>query len=79
MTNRILAKENEFAEAAFRAKKAGFDAWAPAAHGFLLNQFLTQFTIENRRVWGMRQERAWILAETYRACARGSEAIIPSG
>jgi len=65
----ILAMENEFAEAAVRAKKAGFDGVElHAAHGFLLNQFLTPYY--NRRTdeyGGSDRNRARILAETYRA------------
>jgi 2,4-dienoyl-CoA reductase-like NADH-dependent reductase (Old Yellow Enzyme family) len=65
----ILAMENDFAAAAVQAKKAGYDGVElHAAHGFLLNQFLTPYY--NRRTdeyGGSDENRAGILVETYRA------------
>ncbi len=38
----ILSTEDDFAEAAFRGKKAGFDViWLHGAHSFLINNFLS--------------------------------------
>jgi 2,4-dienoyl-CoA reductase-like NADH-dependent reductase (Old Yellow Enzyme family) len=66
-----------FAQAADRAKEAGFDAvQLHIAHGFLLNQFLSPFS--NRRTddyGGSPQKRRRFVLETYKAArdAVGSE------
>lgn len=65
----IKAVQEKFAKAALRAKKAGFDGIEiHAAHGFLLNQFITPYY--NRRndgYGGSIENRARMLLETYSA------------
>jgi 2,4-dienoyl-CoA reductase-like NADH-dependent reductase (Old Yellow Enzyme family) len=73
----ITRLKQAFAEAARRAKLAGFDGvQIHAAHGFLLNQFLSPYY--NRRTdqyGGIIENRARIILEIYQAIRRevGSE------
>ena len=65
----INSVQTKFAQAALRAKRAGFDGVEiHAAHGFLLNQFITPYY--NRRsdmYGGSIENRARMLLETYSA------------
>ncbi len=65
----ILYLQHAFADAALRAKKAGFDGvQIHAAHGYVLNKFLNPYY--NRRTdgyGGTIDDRARILIETYSA------------
>lgn len=65
----ILLLQTAFADAALRAKKAGFDGvQMHVAHGYLLSKFLTPYY--NRRTdgyGGSIENRARIVVETYQA------------
>ena len=67
--NEIKAVQEKFAEAALRAKKSGFDGIEiHAAHGFLLNQFITPYYNRRNDIYGGSIEnRARMLLETYSA------------
>jgi len=76
----ILFLQDAFADAALRAKKAGFDGvQIHAAHGYILSKFLSPFY--NRRpddYGGAIENRARMLLETYSAIRRkvGSEYLV---
>lgn len=63
----ILAFETDFAEAAMRAKKAGFDGiQLHAAHGYLLSKFLTPYyNRRNDQYGGDIKNRSRFLVETF--------------
>lgn len=65
----ILSLQNAFADAALRAKKAGFDGvQLHVAHGYILSRFLTPYY--NRRTdqyGGSIENRARMIYETYQA------------
>ncbi|WP_238918946.1 NADH:flavin oxidoreductase [Clostridium sp. YIM B02555] len=65
----IKAVQQKFAEAALRAKKSGFDGIEiHAAHGFLLNQFITPYYNRRNDIYGGSIEnRVRMLLETYSA------------
>lgn len=65
----IKSVQKKFAQAALRAKKAGFDGIEiHAAHGFLLNQFITPYYNQRKDIYGGTIEnRARMLLETYSA------------
>ncbi|MFH0975041.1 MAG: NADH:flavin oxidoreductase [Spirochaetota bacterium] len=62
----------DFAEAASRAKKAGFDAvQLHGAHGMLINQFLSPYTNRREDRWGGSLEnRIRFLREIYLGCRK---------
>lgn len=68
----ILRIENEFAEAALRAKEAGFDGIEiHACHGYLLHQFATAFyNHRSDNYGGNRENRYRMTIETYKAIRR---------
>lgn len=63
----IISLENKFAEAAIRAKKAGFDGvQIHGAHGYLLSQFMNPVFNKRDDIYGGSIEnRARIVFETY--------------
>ncbi len=65
----IKAVQEKFAQAALRAKKAGFDGIEiHAAHGFLLSQFITPYYNHRSDIYGGTIEnRARMTLETYSA------------
>jgi 2,4-dienoyl-CoA reductase-like NADH-dependent reductase (Old Yellow Enzyme family) len=65
----ILFLHNAFAEAALRAKAAGFDGvQIHAAHGYVLNKFLNPYyNRRNDEYGGSFQNRARMVMETYEA------------
>lgn len=65
----ILLVQSAFADAALRAKKAGFDGvQMHVAHGFLLSKFLTPYYNRRTDGYGGRIEnRARMVMETYKA------------
>jgi 2,4-dienoyl-CoA reductase-like NADH-dependent reductase (Old Yellow Enzyme family) len=65
----IKAVQGKFAQAAARARKAGFDGVEiHAAHGFLLNQFITPFYNRRSDIYGGPVEnRARMALDTYSA------------
>ncbi|MFW2490223.1 NADH:flavin oxidoreductase [Clostridium chromiireducens] len=65
----IKSVQKKFAQAALRAKKAGFDGIEiHGAHGFLLNQFITPYYNQRKDIYGGTIEnRARMLVETYSA------------
>jgi 2,4-dienoyl-CoA reductase-like NADH-dependent reductase (Old Yellow Enzyme family) len=65
----IKAVQEKFAQAALRAQKAGFDGVEiHAAHGFLLNQFITPyFNRRNDMYGGSIENRSRTLLEVYSA------------
>ncbi len=65
----IKAVQGKFAQAALRAQKAGFDGIEiHAAHGFLLNQFITPYYNRRSDIYGGTIEnRARMTLETYSA------------
>ena len=65
----IKAVQGKFAQAAVRAKKAGFDGIEiHAAHGFLLSQFITPYYNHRSDIYGGTIEnRARMTLETYSA------------
>ena len=65
----IKAVQEKFAQAAVRAKKAGFDGIEiHAAHGFLLSQFITPYYNRRSDIYGGAIEnRARMTLETYSA------------
>lgn len=65
----ILYLQKAFADAALRAKKAGFDGiQIHAAHGFLLNQFLSPYyNTRTDEYGGSIENRARMVLETYAA------------
>lgn len=65
----IKAVQQKFVEAALRAKKSGFDGIEiHAAHGFLLNQFITPYYNSRNDIYGGSIEnRARMIIETYSA------------
>lgn len=67
--NEIKNLHKKFAQAALRAKKAGFDGIEiHAAHGFLLNQFIAPYYNQRKDIYGGTIEnRARMLLETYSA------------
>lgn len=65
----IKTVQEKFAQAALRAKKAGFDGVEiHAAHGFMLNQFITpHYNRRNDRYGGPIENRGRMLFETFSA------------
>lgn len=65
----IKSVQEKFAQAALRAKKAGFDGVEiHGAHGFLLSQFLTPYYNHRKDIYGGTIEnRSRMLVETYSA------------
>ncbi len=66
-TSEIKVLQEKFAQAALRGKKAGFNGIEiHAAHGFLLNQFITPYyNHRNDSYGGSIKNRARMLLETY--------------
>lgn len=64
----ILALEDEFAEAALRAKKAGFDGvQLHAAHGYLISKFLTPYyNLRTDQYGGGIENRSRFLVEIFK-------------
>ncbi len=63
---------NDYVKAASRVKNAGFDAvQIHAAHGYLVNQFLSPYTNRRKDKWGGSLEnRMRFLREIYTGCRR---------
>ncbi len=68
-TDEIERTITDFSDAAYRVREAGFDGvQIHAAHGYLINQFLSSYTNRRKDEWGGSLEnRMRFLVETYRS------------